>query len=31
MSAIEVEASEIARMMRMRTIANMIPGMVEDN
>ncbi len=30
MSVIEVEASEIARMMRMRTVANMIPAMVED-
>lgn len=30
MPAIEVEASEIARMMRMRTVANMIPAMVED-
>ena len=30
MPGIEVEASEIARMMRMRTVANMIPGMAED-
>jgi len=29
-SPAEVEASEIARMMRMRTVANMIPAMVED-
>jgi hypothetical protein len=28
--AIEVETSEIARMMRMRTVANMIPAMVEE-
>ena len=30
MPSFEVEASEIARMMRMRTVANMIPAMVED-
>ena len=28
--AIEIEASETARIMRMRTVANMIPAMVED-
>ena len=30
MPAIGVEKSEIARMMRMRTVANMTPAIVED-